>query len=262
MTRLTRLLLGSPWSLLLLAGCLATLSTPARAQEAAKPADRLAPPSAPGTSTSPRLDPERDLSVSFRTKHEGGDDAGHVFGVVTNSSRLTYPCARIEFELVTRYDQREPGKGSTSLGTFQTDVHDVRPGAKTEYRAPLPRPAGVRLGSVGLCGAAPVEEAEAPAAGEATIVSFEARPPAINPGETVSLYWEVEGADEVLLFDDFGPLESRITLPGGELGWPASMNGAQQETLSKTTTFTLAAVSEAGRVTKTFTVNVQGKVIQ
>jgi hypothetical protein len=262
MTRVSRLLLVCPGALLLLAGFLAVSSTPAGAQEAPRPADRLAPPPSPETGTLPGLDPERDLSVSFRTKHEGGDDAGSVFGMVTNSSRLTYPCARIEFQLLTRYDRRETGKGSTSLGTFQTDVRNVQPGAKTEFRASLPRPAGVRLGSVGLCETAPVEEAEGSAAAEATIVSFEARPAAINPGETVRLYWDVQGADEVLLFDDFGPLESRITLPSGDLGWPESMNGAQQETLSKTTTFTLAAVSEAGRVTKTFTVNVQGKVIQ
>ncbi len=258
MKRAFALSLTSAWSAVVLMVGLAALTSPVSGQEASQ-TDKLTRAGSTRTAPQAGLDPERDLKVSFSTKHKGGDDAGYVFGGVTNSSRSSYPCVHIEFRLVTRYDQREAGKGSSQLGTLGVDVKDVQPGAKTGFRAPLPSPAGVGLGSIGLCETAPEEE-PSPSV-EPSILSFEARPAAISPGDTVSLFWEVANAEQVLLFDDFGALESRITLPSGKLGWPASMNGAQKEDLSKTTTFTLVAVSETGRVTKSFTVNVQGKVI-
>lgn len=199
------------------------------------------------------------LSVRFSTEHEGGADPGHIVGTIHNRSRRTYDCARVEFKLSTRYDARVAGQKAGPIGTLGTDVRDIQPGSARDFRVRLPSPAGVALGSVGLCPKATEEPAAASARPQ--ILAFRAEPQTIRPGDTVRLFWEVTDAEEVLLFDESGPLPSRIELPNGQLGWPSSMGGAQQETLHEATTFTLVAINQAGRVTRRFEVSLRGKVI-
>ncbi len=196
------------------------------------------------------LDPERDLEVSFSTDFEKAPDAGYIFGKVTNRSASTYPCVHLEFRLFS-------GDGkSRASGTLGTDVNNVRPRSVTRYRARLDSPVSVALKSVTVC-----RQGENAPPAKPRILSFRADPPKIDPGGAwVSLYWEVKDAKQVLLYDDYGKMESRIELPNGELGWPPSMNGSQRENLHQSTKFTLVAINNAGRVSKSFQVVAAAKV--
>jgi hypothetical protein len=94
-------------------------------------------------------DPNRDLKVSFWGSK--GQDAGHVSGSVTNNSSNTYQCVRIEFNLFTRFDMRQPGEPSRHLGVLPTVVRNIEPHAAREYKEALPFPAGFGFRSVALC---------------------------------------------------------------------------------------------------------------
>ena len=78
------------------------------------------------------------------------------------------------------------------------------------------------------------------------IVSFEAQPATIKPGESVLLVWHIENPPSATGFNGFGTLE-----PG--VGRVAP-RGSRRVTPAATTTYTLSA----GAVTKTVTVTVPG----
>ena len=78
------------------------------------------------------------------------------------------------------------------------------------------------------------------------IVSFEAQPATIKPGESVLLVWHIENPPSATGFNGFGTLE-----PG--VGRVAP-RGSKRVTPAATTTYTLSA----GAVTKTVTVTVPG----
>ncbi len=107
-----------------------------------------------------------------------------------------------------------------------------------------------------------IGEAEAAArpqtpAGGPQILSFEATPRTIQPGDAVRFSWQIEGAGLVRLYDDQGEIESRIELPTGKLGWPLSMPGALQEFPDRSTTYKLEALSKTGRTSKSLEVTVE-----
>jgi hypothetical protein len=97
------------------------------------------------------LDPERDLAVTFSAKHKGGSDPGHVLGTVTNRSKLLYPCVVVEFDMSTRFDMRKKGEGARPLGTLRTEVRELQGGSVSNFKEPLPFPAGIRLKAVTVC---------------------------------------------------------------------------------------------------------------
>ena len=102
------------------------------------------------TSAQPAKDPTQDLSVTFSSERQG-DGPGVVFGAVRNNSTHAYPCVRVEFDLFTRFDQRQPGEDAKHLGVLPVEVRDVQPRAEQSYRQALPLPAGVALKSVSEC---------------------------------------------------------------------------------------------------------------
>jgi hypothetical protein len=102
-------------------------------------------------------DPERDLSVKFKSEREG-KEAGSVVGTVKNNSTRLYSCVRIEFDLMTRFDQRSSREKGRHLGVLAVEVLDLQPGGARDYREPLPFPAGFGLKSVGACPGRPSEK--------------------------------------------------------------------------------------------------------
>jgi hypothetical protein len=97
------------------------------------------------------LDPERDLAVTFSAKHKGGSDPGHVLGTVTNRSKLLYPCVVVEFDMSTRFDLRKKGEGARPLGTLRTEIRELQGGSVSNFKEPLPFPAGIRLKAITVC---------------------------------------------------------------------------------------------------------------
>ena len=78
------------------------------------------------------------------------------------------------------------------------------------------------------------------------IVTFEAQPATIKPGESVLLVWHIENPPSATGFNAYGTIEPGV----GRV----SPRGSRRVTPAATTTYTLAA----GSVTKTVTVTVPG----
>jgi uncharacterized cupredoxin-like copper-binding protein len=76
-----------------------------------------------------------------------------------------------------------------------------------------------------------------------TIKRFSVTPVQVEPGSTVNIVWEVDGADSVEI---------------SGLGQVDPQSGASQTTVSQTTTFTLTARNAAREVSESATVTVQG----
>ncbi len=153
-------------------------------------------------------DPQRDLTVSFSSKHDG-QHPGFVFGVVKNNSTNAYPCVRLEFDLGTRFDLRPPGQPSKHLGVLTVEVQNLRPQGQRDYEKELPFPAGLGLKSVGECAGEPAQSPAPPAArppaarppvsGFPEVLSFTAAPQRVRSGEVVTLRWQTANADEVFV---------------------------------------------------------------
>lgn len=99
-------------------------------------------------------DPQRELSITFEARHEG-QDAGEVFGTIVNRSANSYPCVRIEFDLFTRFDLRQPGQPTLPLGVLAVEVRGLQPRTVRGYQQQLPFPAGIGLKSIGECSVPP-----------------------------------------------------------------------------------------------------------
>jgi hypothetical protein len=141
-------------------------------------------------------DPQRDVSVTFSSRHEG-QDPGAVFGVVRNNSTTAYPCVRIAFDLYTRFDLRPPGQKGRHLGVLYVEVKNIQPRSVRDFEQRLPYPAGVGLESVRSC-------QELPDAPE--ILSFTVTPKRIHAGATATLQWRTANTDHVFVGE-------------GNLGW-------------------------------------------
>src|SRR5437867_347965 len=81
------------------------------------------------------------------------------------------------------------------------------------------------------------------AAIEPRILTFEARPATIRPGESAQLVWQTEAARGLTIAPDVGPVEVR---------------GSKQVAPTQTTTYTLRA---GATVSKTVTVTVAGTLV-
>ena len=79
------------------------------------------------------------------------------------------------------------------------------------------------------------------------IKSFQANPAAIKPGESITLAWEVSGADKVSISPEVGPVN------------PTGMTNVKPLV---TTTYILAAEGQAGTSEKSVTVNVDALVLK
>jgi hypothetical protein len=139
-------------------------------------------------------DPQRDLSVTFSSRHEG-KDSGSVFGVVRNNSANAYPCVRIEFDLYTRFDMRPPGQEGRHLGVLPVEVQNLQPRGVRDYQQRLPFPAGIGIKSVSECPEQPAKEL--PDAPE--ILSFTVAPQRIHAGKTATLQWRTANTDHVFV---------------------------------------------------------------
>ena len=148
----------------------------------------------PGVYAQLAKDPQKDLSVTFSSRHEG-KDAGSVFGVVRNNSANAYPCVRIEFDLYTRFDLRPPGQEGRHLGVLPVEVQNLQPRTVREYQERLPFPAGIGLKSVSECPEQPAKEL--PDAPE--ILSFTVAPQRIHAGQTATLQWRTANTDHVFV---------------------------------------------------------------
>ena len=135
------------------------------------------------------LDPKRDLSVSFSSKH-GAPDPGYVIGRVTNRSGNTYPCVHLKFKLSTRFDMRRGGEQGRHLGFLSTEVKNIQPRSTVDYEVKLPYPAGFGLESVSVCREGPpgIERPKFPDA--PNIISFKVEPQKIHKGESVTFHWQ------------------------------------------------------------------------
>lgn len=139
-------------------------------------------------------DPQRDLSVTFSSRHEG-EDAGSVLGEVRNNSANAYPCVRIEFDLFTRFDLRPPGQEGRHLGLLPVEVQDLQPRGVRDYQQQLPFPAGIAIKSVSECPEQPAKEfPDSP-----EILSFTVAPQGIHAGQTTTLQWRTANTDHVFV---------------------------------------------------------------
>lgn len=199
------------------------------------------------------LDPERDLKVSFRGELEPGQHVEHIAGKVENTSPNAYGCVRLEFQLATPSSATKE-KGLRPLRTVETEVRGIPPGATVSFGLQLDCPVSFWHKGVSLCEDGP--SVQNGFAVSPRILSFWVEPEEIDRGKFVSLFWQVENAEYVLLYDDHGFLDS-----GSESGWPSSMRGYNKEQLNQDTTFVLWAVGKNGCVSKRFAANVRGKEI-
>jgi len=205
-------------------------------------------------------DPERDLSVKFSTKREG-KDAGSVVGSVRNNSTNAYPCVRIEFDLMTRFDLRPPGEKGRHLGVLSVEVQNLQPHGERDYQQPLPFPAGIGVKSVSECLGKPSEElpSKEPPAKELPdlpeILSFTVVPQRIQAGKKATLKWRAAQADHVFVGtrNPEWPQSSTkpIRVPRG-----VESSGSLQVNPSQTTTYRLEAKNEGKSTIKDVTVEV------
>jgi hypothetical protein len=139
-------------------------------------------------------DPQRDIAVTFSSRHDG-DDPGILFGTASNNSRNAYPCVRIEFDLYTRFDLRQPGEDGLHLGVLPLELRNLQPREARGYQQRLPQPAGVALRSVSECAEQPVTELpDAP-----RILSFAVVPQRIQIGQTATLRWRTQNVDQAFV---------------------------------------------------------------
>jgi hypothetical protein len=217
-------------------------------------------------------DPQRDLTVSFSSKHEG-QDPGLVFGVVKNNSTNAYPCVRLAFDLGTRFDLRPPGQPSKHLGVLTVDVENLRPQGQRDYKKELPFPAGLELKSVSECAGEPAQSptpppaAEPPAAqppaarppvsGFPEVLSFTAAPQRVRSGEVVTLRWHTAHADEVFVGErnpDW-PQASRYPIRSPQRVQPS---GTQQVRPFRSTTYRIEAKTGGKGTSDDVSVEVMG----
>jgi hypothetical protein len=178
-------------------------------------------------------DPARDLSVSWSSRRES--EPGTLFGSVTNRSANTYPCVRIEFDLVTRFDQRQPGEPGKYLGVFPVEVKDISGRTVRNFAQPLPYPAGIGLKSVSEC------QPPKSVPSNMKILSFTITPASIVAGQTATLQWQTENSETVqvgvqnpeVMHDQRA---ERILKPRS-----VESSGSLQVTPSRTTTYSLKA---------------------
>ena len=111
-------------------------------------------------------------------------------------------------------------------------------GAVSQTAAQAPRGQAPPAGGRGRGAAAPATR----------IVTFEAQPATIKPGQSTLLVWHIENPPSATGFNGFGTIEPGV----GRV----SPRGSTRVTPTATTTYTLAA----GSVTKTVTVTVPGTV--
>ena len=129
-------------------------------------------------------DPQRDLSVTFSSRHNGREP-GAVVGVVRNNSANAYRCVRIEFDLYTRFDLRLHGQEGRHLGVLPMQLENLQPGGFRAYEQALPFPAGIGLRSVTSCASKPFGQTGIETPGGPKIVSFTLRPDRVRNGEAV-----------------------------------------------------------------------------
>jgi hypothetical protein len=182
-------------------------------------------------------DLSRDLSVSWSSHRES--EPGTLFGSVTNRSANTYPCVRIEFDLVTRFDQLKPGEQSKNLGVFPVEVKDISGRTVRRFEQPLPYPAGIGLKSLSEC--RPPKSFPT----DMKILSFTITPASIVVGQTATLQWQTENSETVLV----GVRNPEVTVdPSAELilkPRTVGSSGSLQVTPSRTTTYALKATKGA-----------------
>jgi hypothetical protein len=195
-------------------------------------------------------DPRRDLSVSFSSRAEG-TDPGIVFGAVRNNSANLYPCVRIEFNLITRFDLRKPGEEARQLGTLPVEVPNVQPRSTRDYQQPLPFPAGIGLKSVGECPAQPAKQL--PDAPE--ILSFTVTPARISAGQTATVAWRTANTDRVSV-GERNPEFPHASLEPIRAPRVVEPSGSMQVSPSRTTNYSLEAKKGAASVVKSVTVEV------
>jgi len=218
----------------------------------------LLPAFGPGGYAQLAKDPQRDLSVSFSSRHEGSDP-GSVFGVVRNSSINAYPCVHIEFNLYTRFDLVPPGEKGRYLGVLPVEVQDVHPRSVRDYRQQLPFPAGIGLKSVSECQGEPATESpEAPAI-LPQILSFTVIPTRIHTGQTTTLQWTLQwrtaNADQVFVGEGNPKFPQTSSEP---IVAPRAVetSGSWQVNPSHTTIYRLEAKKGADSAIKVVTVEV------
>lgn len=184
-------------------------------------------------------DPARDLSVSWSSRKE--PHPGSIFGSVKNSSANSYACVRMEFDLFTRFDLRQPGEQSKRLGVFPVEVRDVAPRTVRNFEQPLPYPAGMGMKSISECQAPPPKRFPS----NLKVLSFTITPAAIQAGQTATLQWQTEDAERVLV-GERNPASA--TDQGGEpILMPRAVepSGSLQVTPSRNTTYSLKATKGA-----------------
>jgi hypothetical protein len=102
-----------------------------------------------------------------------------------------------------------------------------------------------------MCGSArPGEDAP-------KIISFSVSPSSVNAGDVVSLFWEVNNAIGVRLYEDgdeWKPDPQHMDFSE----WPLIMTGYTGTSLNNTTTYKLIAFNREGKTERTFTVRVAG----
>jgi hypothetical protein len=194
-------------------------------------------------------DPQRDLTVSFSSKHEGAD-SGSVFGVVRNSSANPYPCVRLEFNLSTRFDLRPPGEESRHLGVLPVEVLNLQPRTARDYEERLPFPAGIGLKSVSECPEKPKRLPDAP-----EILSFTAARTSIHAGDTTTLQWRTANSEQVF-FGERNPEWPKTSSETILMPRDIELSGSLQVNPPQTVTYVLEAKKGAGSVFKFVTVEV------
>lgn len=180
-------------------------------------------------------DPSRDLSVTWSSRKE--PNAGTVFGSVRNSSANSYPCVRIEFDLYTRFDLRQPGEQSKHLGVFPVEVKDVSPRTVRNFDQPLPYPTGIGLKSVSECQPPPPKSFPS----NLKILSFTITPASIQTGQTATLQWQTENSEKVLVGERNPELATNQSAEPILMPRSVESSGSLQVTPSRTTTYSLKA---------------------
>jgi hypothetical protein len=195
-----------------------------------------------GMSVQPARDPQRDLSVTFSIQREG-QDPGSVVGVVKNTSTNAYQCARIEFDLATRFDLRRAGEEASHLGILTVDVQGLQPQGERNYRQQLPFPAGIGLKSIGECPGPPDKALpDAP-----KIISLAIAPQRIRAGQAASLQWVTENTDAVFIGES-NPEWPRTSEEAIRAPRSVQPSGSLQVDPSQTVTYRLEAKKGAKSV--------------
>lgn len=140
----------------------------------------------PAASAQPVRDVKQDIQVSFTGRPAAGPFSS-VSGSVRNRSVNLYRCVNLTFDL-----HADAGPQARHLGAVTVKVEGLEPRAERDYEQPLPSPSGdIRLKSVAEC---PKEMPGGP-----KVLSLTAEPPRLTRGQTATIRWETENAEQVFV---------------------------------------------------------------